>query len=181
MVQIPSIYKNGGKMAKRYLISDMHFGHSNIIKYENRPFSDALEMDAAIVHNWNSIVKADDLVYVLGDVSFYPKEKTLQITNQLNGRKLLILGNHDLGRSETFWIDAGFTFVSKYPICLDEFYWLSHEPMFLTEAMPYVNIHGHIHSKTMSTNTKPNQYVNVSVEHLNYTPVNFETIKKTFT
>lgn len=167
-------------MAERYLISDMHFGHGNIIKYENRPFADATEMDAVMIKNWNSIVRTDDLVYVLGDVSFYPKEKTHEIMKQLNGHKLLILGNHDLGRSETFWKDVGFEFVSKYPVCLDDFYWLSHEPMFLTASMPYVNIHGHIHSKTMSTNTTPNQYVNVSVEHTNYTPLDFKTIKKVY-
>ena len=167
-------------MVKRYIISDMHFGHGNVIKYENRPFADAAEMDSVIIENWNNVVKVDDLVYVLGDVSFYPKEKTLEIIQQLNGRKLLILGNHDRQRSDTFWKDVGFEFVSKYPICLDEFYWLSHEPMFLTESMPYANLHGHIHSKTMSTNTTPNQYVNVSVEHWNYTPVDFEAIKKIF-
>lgn len=167
-------------MAERYLISDMHFGHGNIIKYENRPFADATEMDAVMIRNWNNVIRTDDLVYVLGDVSFYPKEKTHEIMQQLNGHKLLILGNHDLGRSETFWKDVGFEFVSKYPVCLDEFYWLSHEPMFLTASMPYVNIHGHIHSKIMSTNTTPNQYVNVSVEHTNYTPLDFKTIKKVY-
>ena len=167
-------------MSKRYLISDMHFGHGHIIKYENRPFADAEEMDAAIIENWNKAVKPGDLVYVAGDVSFYPKEKTAEIISSLSGRKLLILGNHDMNRSEVFWKDAGFEFVSRYPICLDEFYWLSHEPMFLTASMPYANIHGHIHSNTMSTGSEPNQYVNVSVEHIGYTPILFEEIKKRF-
>ena len=167
-------------MAKRYFISDMHFGHENIIKYENRPFESSAAMDAAIVGNWNKAVKKDDLVYVLGDVSFYPKEKTAQIISSLSGRKLLVLGNHDMRHSEKFWKDVGFEFVSRYPICLDGFYWLSHDTMFLTSSMPYVNIHGHIHSKTMSTNSEPNQYVNVSVEQIDYTPVFFEDIKKRF-
>ena len=167
-------------MDKRYLISDMHFGNENIIMYENRPFSSASEMDTVIVANWNRTVESTDLVYVLGDVSFYSKEKTTEIISSLSGRKLLILGNHDTDKTDAFWNDAGFEFVSRYPICLDEFYWLSHEPMYLSSSMPYVNIHGHIHTKTMSTNSEPNQYVNVSVEQINYTPILFEDIKKRF-
>jgi len=167
-------------MSKRFLISDMHFGHEHIIKYESRPFACAADMDAAIIENWNKTVKKDDIVFVLGDVSFYAKEKTTEIVSSLKGRKYLILGNHDMSRSETFWKDAGFEFVSRYPICVDEFYWFSHEPMFITTSMPYVNIYGHIHSKSMSTGAEPNQYVNVSVEHINYTPVLFEDIKKRF-
>lgn len=167
-------------MSKRYLISDMHFGHEGIIRYENRPFACATDMDAAIINNWNKIVEPGDLVFVLGDVSFYPKDKTVEIVSSLKGRKHLILGNHDLIYDEVFWKEAGFEFVSRYPICLDEFYWLSHEPMFLTTSMPYANIYGHIHSKTMSTGVEPNQYVNVSVEHINYTPILFENIKAIF-
>lgn len=167
-------------MAKKFLISDMHFGHSRIIEYENRPFKKVEDMDAEIIKNWNDTVHRDDIVFVLGDVSFYSKEKTKSIILYLRGRKSLILGNHDTGRSESFWKDAGFEFVSKYPICIDGFYWLSHEPMYLSSAMPYVNIHGHIHSKTMSTEKMPNQYVNVSVEQVGYKPVDFENIKGIF-
>ena len=167
-------------MGKRFFISDMHFGHANILKYENRPFADAAAMDRTIIENWNRVVAADDLVYVAGDVSFYPKARTKEIVSSLQGRKMLVLGNHDMSHSEGFWKEAGFEFVSRYPICLDEFYWVSHEPMFLTSSMPYVNIHGHIHSKTMSTDSEPNQYVNVSVEHIAYTPILFEEIKVRF-
>ena len=167
-------------MVKKWLISDMHFGHGNIIKYENRPFSSAEQMDQHITENWNATVKPDDMIFVLGDVSFYPKEKTAEIIQSLHGRKYLIMGNHDLARSETFWKEVGFSFVSRFPICIDSFYWLSHEPMFLSSAMPYVNIHGHIHSKIMSTDTEPNQYVNVSVECIQYTPIFFDTIKNVY-
>lgn len=167
-------------MSKRYLISDMHFGHSCIIEYEERPFKNVEDMDLKIIKNWNEIIHKDDIIFILGDVSFYNKEKTKHIISQLKGRKFLILGNHDMGRPETFWKDVGFEFVSKYPICIDEYYWLSHEPMYLSSAMPYVNIHGHIHSKTISTNKEPNQYVNISVEHIGYKPIDFDIIKKRF-
>lgn len=167
-------------MSRRFVISDTHFGHSRIMEYESRPFETVEAMDDFIIKKWNETVRDDDIVFVCGDVSFYSKEKSKEIFDQLKGRKFLIVGNHDSQRSESFWKEVGFEFVSKYPICVDEFYWLSHEPMYLTSAMPYVNIHGHIHSQTMSTDKEPNQYVNVSVEHTGYKPIDFEVIKKSF-
>ena len=160
-------------MLNIFLISDMHFGHENIIKYENRPFHSAAEMDDAIIRNWNIVVKKEDEVFVLGDVSFYNKEKTAEIIKSLNGRKYLILGNHDMNHSVMWWKDVGFDEVSKYPIIFDGFYMLSHEPLYVNENMPYANIHGHIHHLKYDSK----QFFNVSVECINYTPINFEQVK----
>lgn len=156
-----------------YFISDMHFGHSNIIKYENRPFKNIKEMDANIIKNWNSVVKKDDKVFVLGDVSFYNKEKTAEIIYSLNGYKVLVLGNHDNERSLHWWKSVGFDEVIKYSIIYNDFYILSHEPMYLNENMPYMNIHGHIHNLKYESK----QFFNVSVECIDYTPISFEKIK----
>ncbi len=79
----------------RYFTSDTHFGHANIIKYCNRPFKDAGEMDRFIVENWNNTVKFDDVVYHMGDVAFASPERIKHIVTNLNGYKILILGNHD--------------------------------------------------------------------------------------
>lgn len=157
-----------------YFISDMHFGHRNIIKYENRPFKNIKEMDASIIENWNSVVKKDDKVFVLGDISFYNKEKTAEIIYSLNGYKILILGNHDNERSLHWWKSVGFDEVINYPIIYDGFYMLSHEPMYLNENMPYMNIHGHIHNLKYESK----QFFNVSVECIDYTPISFEKIKE---
>jgi calcineurin-like phosphoesterase family protein len=70
----------------------------------------------------------------------------------------------------------GFEEVYRYPIIYKGFYILSHEPVYLNEHMPYVNLHGHIHSKKYDSK----QYVNLSVEMINYTPVLFDDIKKQF-
>lgn len=80
---------------RTYITSDLHFGHRNIIKYENRPFNDIQEMDNWIIKNWNKTVEEDDLVYILGDFSWYKGEKTNEILNKLKGDKILIVGNHD--------------------------------------------------------------------------------------
>ena len=167
-------------MNKLYLISDQHFGHKNMIDYENRPFKDVDEMYEILIKNWNSIVTKGDTVICLGDFSFYNKEITTQIISQLKGRKELILGNHDRRKSVTWWMSTGFDIVYKYPVCIDGFYWLSHEPMYMNRGMPYVNIHGHLHSKDIGDGILPFQHFNVSVEKIGYKPINFEVIKNMF-
>lgn len=79
-----------------YFTSDLHLGHTNIIKYANRPFKDADEMNEAIIRNWNSVVTENDTVFVLGDVVFFSHEDKIKyVLNRLNGIKRLIWGNHD--------------------------------------------------------------------------------------
>lgn len=46
-----------------YFISDTHFCHSNIIKYCDRPFKDAKEINETIINNCNNIVNNEDIVY----------------------------------------------------------------------------------------------------------------------
>jgi len=77
-----------------FFTSDTHFGHENIIKYCKRPFANAAEMDKALIRNWNRVVGPHDLVYHLGDfaVGGGPAGPYL---DQLNGRIILIHGNHD--------------------------------------------------------------------------------------
>lgn len=161
-------------MANIFFISDHHFGHKQIIDYESRPFANIEEMTETMVSRWNDVVGKDDQVFHLGDFSFLNKEKTSEIVKRLNGTKMLIMGNHDRGRSRLWWLDAGFHEVSEYPIVFGGFFFLSHEPMYMNKHMPYVNIHGHIHGQKY----EGSNYFNVSVEHWNYTPVSFDEIKR---
>lgn len=78
-----------------YFTSDLHFGHTNIIRFDNRPFTTVEEMDLELIRRWNKKVKSDDVVYLLGDVSWYKEDRTCEILNQLNGIKHLVKGNHD--------------------------------------------------------------------------------------
>jgi len=155
-----------------FFIADLHLGHKNILKYENRPFSNIYNQDVAIINNWNKVVKKEHYVYVLGDVCFYPKDKTRDIITKLNGRKILIMGNHDKGHSIKYWQDVGFEVVSKYPMCMENNIWISHEPMYLDNNTVYRNIYGHVHSKGVQNDK---QYC-VSVEMINYTPIRMDKI-----
>lgn len=77
-----------------WFVSDLHFGHRNVINYCNRPYKDIDEMTEALVTIWNNTVKDGDTVYVLGDFSLNPKWSG-QILPRLKGNKILIPGNHD--------------------------------------------------------------------------------------
>lgn len=84
-----------------FYTADLHFGHANIIKYCNRPFSSVQEMDEIMIANWNKVVGINDTVMVLGDFTFRQHES---YARRLNGRKILIKGNHDRirGRLQNF-------------------------------------------------------------------------------
>lgn len=80
-----------------YYISDLHLGHKNVIKFDNRPFADLNEMEEVIVKNWNNRIHPQDTVYILGDFIWNVKDaEWIRIMSRLKGNKVLILGNHDL-------------------------------------------------------------------------------------
>lgn len=159
------------EMKKYFVISDHHFYHKNVIRYEDRPFKDLEHMKKMLIKNHNSVVTNNDVVFFLGDVSFTNKEKTKEIITQMYGHKILIRGNHDT-KSRNWYLDVGFAEVIDYPIIYKGYFILSHEPAYLNDKVPYVNIHGHTHGKSMSES----YYVNVSVEQINYTPVDLDDI-----
>jgi len=158
-------------------ISDTHFGHTNIIRYCDRPFATIEEMDSALMRNWNDTVSKNDRVFHFGDFCFkYNDEKIKWLLSQLNGYKILIMGNHDRRVSPKKWMELGFDEVYPYPIIYQGFYMFSHEPMVLNRHMPYANLYGHLHEKKM----EGEGYYNMCVENNGYRPVPLEDVFKTF-
>lgn len=153
---------------KYFIISDTHFGHKNIIKYCNRPFENVEEMDKQLIKNWNEVVSKDDTVIHLGDVFLCGKEKAKTTMSQLNGKKILIKGNHDHW-SDEFYKSIGFDYVSKYPIVWNNFYILSHAPLQMGQNLPYLNLYGHVHNDPIYQNTENSKCV--CVERTDYTPM----------
>ncbi len=76
-------------------ISDTHFGHSNVIEFDGRPFASVEEMDRVMIELWNSRVQPDDHVYIIGDVCFRNEKPEEWYLERLSGHKHLIQGNHD--------------------------------------------------------------------------------------
>lgn len=165
-------------MAKDFFIADTHFGGENIRRYENRPFETAQEMDEKLIENWNRVVGKEDTVYVLGDFSDYSdEEKEREILTQLNGTKILVMGNHDRHRTPEGWRKLGFLECSPWQIVYKDFYLLSHEPMYINTNMPYANLYGHVHGNP-SYKDACKQSVCVSVERIDYMPIEFASIRE---
>ncbi len=80
----------------RYYIADTHFFHKALnTKMDCRGFADVYEMNGYIIHQWNSKVRKNDEVVILGDFSWGNAEETMSVLEQLNGKLYLITGNHD--------------------------------------------------------------------------------------
>lgn len=158
-----------------FFIADLHFGDERIIRYENRPFASAEEMDRQLILNWNGTVAREDTVFVLGDFSCHDEKADRELLKELSGRKILIMGNHDRHRSARQWRDLGFGECVEWPVVYGEFYILSHEPVYLNANMPYANLYGHVHNNPSYRDVSGQSFC-VSAERIGYTPLDFEEI-----
>jgi len=170
-------------MPDTWVIGDTHFNHAKILTFKDyagkpaRVFDNVDAMNECMMDNWNSVVKPDDTVYHLGDVLFgMDKDKWLSKNfSRLNGKKNLILGNHDNPKILAPYFKNIMLWEVIFPGLL-----LSHTPQHastLAETHRFgkqhmLNVHGHIHS-----NPSPaGPYRCVSVEQINYTPINIEEL-----
>lgn len=166
-----------------WYISDHHFGHANMLKFTRadgtpmRPgFRDVRHMDEEMIERWNAVVKPGDVVHHLGDIGFDQAHLT-SILPRLHGRVYLVLGNHDR-------LDAGF-YDKHFAKVRGWFHYTEpdaamvcthcplHESSFLGRyAGRCINVHGHIHARTIPDP----RYVNVCVEQVDYRPVHYDTL-----
>lgn len=162
-----------------FIISDTHLGHNNIINYCFRPFKDAEEMDKTIINNWNNIVRPQDIVIHCGDfclgkggrnkvadsVKFYRK--------QLNGKIILILGNHDDKRCAYIGecgFEAAFFHYHKFVglMCCHS---LDYPPKDEFNNVRFT-FYGHVHNNDLDPINFTEKRCNICVEEVNYTPFN---------
>jgi len=169
---------------KTWIITNTHFFPDKLVDCCDRPADFAKQ----IVRNWCNNVASDDLIYHLGDVGFYKKQKCGGLIRTLPGHKVLILGNHD--RFPTAWYrDKGFMAVMDYVIVTAlhvegikkprNFYYkvlLSHIPMSIPDGVDW-NIHGHFHNNS-SLHWEENivkiltpKHRLYSLEEMNYMPI----------
>jgi len=155
-----------------YVMSDLHLGHANIIKYCSRPFPHdaAEEMDEMLIRNWNYIVRSGDRVFHLGDLCYGPLAKSpIEYLQRLNGSITMIEGNHDSDtpvacRQESLvWNNIPFILV--------------HDPSHAPDIPGSWVIHGHHHNNNLKEFPFINfekRRINVSAEVIRYKPVSLD-------
>lgn len=100
-------------MGRVLYIADTHFGHKNILRFDDRPFSTIEEMEEQMVSRWNATVEPADTVFILGDFCWGKETEWLRILDRLQGNKVLIKGNHDL-RNMSARLRGKFQYVKDY-------------------------------------------------------------------
>ena len=170
-----------------YFTSDTHFGHKNIIEFCERPWNTVEEMNEALIKNWNSVVRENDIVFHLGDLQLGGGNQLMDdILPKLNGHIILIIGNHDPHNLKPRHLDLIDDYFEQLTVIIDGVQCvLTHCPNGLPGRDPkwQFNLHGHLHSKKdepqeqCSVKLQENHY-DVGVDNNNYTPISFDEIKK---
>ena len=164
-----------------FFIADTHFGHANMLKFEDeaghrvRPhFSTLAEMNEALILNWNAVVATEDKVYHLGDVCFGGIETVRSVLPRLNGKKRLILGNHDRVKGHELW--KYFQDIDLWKNFDEHDFVATHIPILPSQFRGGVkyNVHGHIHR---TPDVSPVHH-NISCEMTNYTPIHLDVLKR---
>lgn len=158
-----------------YFTADPHYGHAGIIRHCNRPFANAQVMDKFLIQSYNEVVTDDDDCYILGDFSMSTNPEYIAgILSKLNGRKHLILGNHD--KLKPFqYVDLGFltvhtALVRESPI-FGRFI-LIHDPVSCCIDREALWLCGHVHDLFFSVKNT----ANVGVDIWQFKPVTLQQV-----
>lgn len=171
-----------------FFISDTHFGHKNILSFRGkdtdylRNFPSVEEMNNHMYDKWNSVVKPNDKVYHLGDLAL--QVKNLDLLKGLNGNKILYRGNHDkmqLSEYAKYFKDVrAVDYKGEFNFILSH---IPLHPMHFKKG--FINVHGHLHDREVMIHNQEyeqteidNRYFNVSVERLNYTPIELGELRE---
>ncbi len=181
---------------KIFFTSDLHFGHENVIRFDNRPFNTVEEMDEEMIKRWNAKVGKGDIVYVLGDFIWKAAtNEAVSIIRRLNGQIILIKGNHDrfLHNAAAKKALAGIKDYDDICVTLEDGTTrrciLSHYfiPFYNGHRYQAIHLHGHSHLTeeaaeeiriTAELNEKGYdlKIYNVGCMYWNYTPVTLDEI-----
>ncbi len=165
-------------MNNTWFTSDLHLGHTNVIKYCNRPFKDVDDMNENIINNFNACVQPQDTVYILGDVVLCKGDKINSFLCRLNGHKHLIFGNHDKDiRKEKYKHWFAWTGDYKEIKVLDQKLILMHYAMrtWNRQHKGAWQLYGHSHNNLPELPTLMS--MDVGIDAHNYSPVSFDEVK----
>lgn len=183
-------------MRKIFFTADLHFGHENVLKFDNRPFNTVDEMDVELINRWNKKVGKGDLVYVLGDMIWKSRNNDAEtLIKSLNGQIILIKGNHDrfLHNAKAKNALAGVKDYDDIAVtlengtvrrCILSHYFM---PFYNGHRNQAILLHGHSHTseeapleldiaKRLSNMGSRNEIYNVGCMYWNYEPVTLDEI-----
>ena len=166
-----------------YFTSDLHLGHRGIIEMQNRPFKSVEEMNRSLIENYNSVVHKNDTVYILGDISHHmPIERVNELMGKMNGKKILIKGNHD----KKYLLELFEEICDFKTVSLDGVYFaLMHYPMLSwpKKNKESIQLHGHIHADMTYNEQNRNENIrryDVGVDANEFYPVSVKQIVEFF-
>ena len=183
-------------MGKILFTGDLHFGHENVLAFDNRPFATVDKMDAELIRRWNNKVGKGDLVYVLGDLIWKSRNNDAPaLIKSLNGQIILIKGNHDrfLHNSKAKSALAGIKDYDDICVTLKDGTQrrviLSHYfiPMYIGHRYNAIHLHAHSHfsdeadfeidfAEQLNQMGCKNEIYNVGCMYWNYEPVTLDEI-----
>lgn len=166
-----------------WFTSDLHLGHRSAIQMCERPFESVEEMNEVLIGNYNSCVKKDDTVYILGDIAHRTPAVEVNLwIGRMNGKKILCKGNHDKRYDETLFEKiCDFLEISVNGVNIS----LMHYPMMSWPKSHYgsLHLHGHIHSKGEYNQRQKSEGIlryDVGVDANHFYPVSIEDIIRFF-
>ncbi len=161
----------GGEVADCFIVSDHHIAHARIAEYAGRP----ADHEQLMKDRWLASIAPEDLVLHLGDIAMGPRAKLEEAARWFTGRILMIQGNHDR-RGKAFYAGIGLNIIKPFTATYRGIpVRFTHEPAGeWLQAQPWraLNVHGHIHEKTMDDR----RCVNVCVEQTDYAPVRLHAL-----
>lgn len=166
-----------------FFTSDLHFNHFNIIKFCGRPCTNIEEMHEMLIKRWNEKVPKDGVTYILGDVSWKGADETKCLLDQLNGKKILIIGNHDYTSVIDQCFDEAYDMLFLQVTDTETGYvtsiHMSHYPLIEWDKMRYgsIHLHGHCHGTMDITDKHNSKRMDVGVDSNNWTPLSFNDVK----
>lgn len=162
-----------------WFTSDLHYGHKAIINMCERPFKNVEEMNKTLVENWNDCVKKNDTVYILGDMAFrIPVVEANEFIKKLNGKKILIKGNHDKNYDESLFEEiCDFKEINLHGVPIS----LMHYPMvsWPKSNRGSIHLHGHQHNTSEYNLEMKKQGIHrydVGVDANDFRPVSLQEI-----
>lgn len=167
---------------RKFYIADTHFGHTNILRLCNRGFVDVEEMNKTMILNWNARVTNNDIVYIIGDFAFkFSEEKIVNLLRILNGKKVLIVGNHDYKNLNSKDFRNCFIEITPmktiYDETVNEKVILCHYPIvewegyFRGSYLVYGHIHNNVTNKAYKIMKDIDKALNAGVDINNFMPV----------